>query len=108
MARFKTIDAAAFEAAEDRGRKAYATPRAIAARFDKRAHRVIVALDTGIDFAFDPARAPELRDAAPEDLAGVTMDGVGSTPLPPAWTRISPSPAFWKGSSGRWIGPGAR
>ena len=79
MAEFKTIDAAAFEAAADRGRKAYATPRAIAARFDKRAHRVVVALDTGIDFAFDPARAPELRDAAPDELAGVTVEGVGST-----------------------------
>ncbi len=79
MAEFRTIDEAAFKAAEARGRKAYATPRAMSARFDKRAHRVVVALDTGIDFAFDPGRAPELMDAAPEDLAGVTVEGVGST-----------------------------
>ena len=79
MAEFKTIDTAAFEAAANRGRKAYATPRAIAARFDKRAHRVVVALDTGIDFAFDPSWAPELRNAAPEDLTGLTVEGVGST-----------------------------
>lgn len=79
MAEFKVVDEAAFKTAMERGRKAYATPRAVSARFDKRAGRVVVALDTGIDFAFDPTRAPELRDAAPDDLAGVSVEGVGST-----------------------------
>jgi hypothetical protein len=79
MAEFKMLDEAAFKAAGARGRKAYSTPRATSVRFDKRSGRVMIALNTGITFAFDPKDAPELRDAAPDDLVGVTVEGVGST-----------------------------
>ncbi|MGH7023276.1 MAG: DUF2442 domain-containing protein [Caulobacteraceae bacterium] len=79
MAEFKTIDAAAFRKAGERGRIAYSTPRATAAWFDRRTGRIVITLDTGIDFAFDPRRAPGLAEASPEDLAGVSVEGVGST-----------------------------
>lgn len=79
MAEFKTLDVAAFEQAAKRGRVAYATPRALAARYDRRTQRVFVTLDTGIEFAFDPKRAPGLADAADGDFVGVSVEGVGST-----------------------------
>jgi hypothetical protein len=79
MAEFKTIDDAAFKAAGVRGRFAHATPRAVKARFDRRAERVVIRLDTGIEFAFDPRLAPGLEKAAADDLVGVTVEGVGST-----------------------------
>lgn len=79
MAEFKQLDEAAFRHAAKRGRQAYATPRALAARFDRRTRKIIVKLDTGIDFAFDPKRAQGLSDAAADDLIGVSVEGVGST-----------------------------
>jgi hypothetical protein len=79
MAEFKQLDEVAFRRAAKRGKQAYATPRALAARFDRRARKVIVKLDTGIDFAFDPKRAPGLSDATIDDLVGVSIEGVGST-----------------------------
>jgi hypothetical protein len=79
MAEFKQLDEMAFRRAAKRGKQAYGTPRAVAARFDRRTHKVIVKLDTGIDFAFDPKRAQGLSDAAPDDLVGVSVEGVGST-----------------------------
>jgi hypothetical protein len=79
MAEFKQLDDAAFQRAARRGKQAYATPRALAARFDRRTRKIIVKLDTGIDFAFDPKRAQGLCDAAADDLVGVSVEGVGST-----------------------------
>jgi len=79
MAEFKQLDEAAFRLAAKRGKQAYKTPRAVAARFDRRTHKVFVKLNTGIDFAFDPKLAQGLRDAAPDDLVGVSVEGVGST-----------------------------
>lgn len=79
MAEFKQLDEAAFRRAAKRGKQAHGTPRAIAARFDRRTHKVIVKLDTGIDFAFDPKRAQGLNDATADDLVGVSVEGVGST-----------------------------
>ena len=79
MAEFKELDIAAFEQAAKRGQLAYTTPRALAARFDRRAQRVVVTLDTGIEFAFDPKLAPGLTDASGDDFIGVSVEGVGST-----------------------------
>lgn len=79
MAEFKQLDETAFRLAAKRGKQAYRTPRAVAARFDRRTHKVIVKLDTGIEFAFDPTRAQGLNDAAADDLVGVSVEGVGST-----------------------------
>ena len=79
MAEFKLVDETVFKAAGVRGRFAHATPRAVKARFDRRSERVVVGLNTGIEFAFDPRLAPGLAEAAVEDLVGVTVEGVGST-----------------------------
>lgn len=79
MAEFKQLDIAAFKLAAKRGRRAYNTPRAISARFDRRTQKVVIKLNTGIDFAFDPRLAPGLGDTALDDLVGVSVEGVGST-----------------------------
>jgi Protein of unknown function (DUF2442) len=79
MAEFRRLDEVAFRRAAKRGKQAYSTPRAVAARFDRRTHKVFVKLDTGIDFAFDPKLAQGLSDAAADDLVGVSVEGVGST-----------------------------
>lgn len=79
MAEFKQLDEAGFQRAAKRGKQAYGTPRAVAARFDRRTHKIVVKLDTGIDFAFDTKRAQGLSDAAADDLVGVSVEGVGST-----------------------------
>jgi len=79
MAEFRPLDEATFKKMKSRARRRSPVPRATAARFDRRRHKVIVSLDTGIEFAFDPSRAHGLADAAPEDLAGVTVEGVGSS-----------------------------
>lgn len=78
MAEFKRLDEAAFRKTAVRGKRA-AVPRATAVRFDKRSHRVTVRLDNGIDFSFDTREAHGLRDAARDDLVGVTVEGLGST-----------------------------
>ncbi len=39
----------------------------------------MVGLDTGIEFSFDPRLAPGLSEAKIEDLAGVTVEGLGGT-----------------------------
>ena len=79
MAEFKQLDDATFRRAAKRGMQAYDTPRAVAARFDRHTHKIIVKLDTGIEFAFDPKHAQGLSDAAADDLMGVSVEGVGST-----------------------------
>ena len=79
MAEFKLIDEAAFKTAMVQGKRAVARPHAVSARFDRRRHRVWVKLSTGIEFAFDPRHAHGLQDAVQDDLAGVTVEGVGGT-----------------------------
>lgn len=79
MAEFKPLDEATFRKALARGKRNAPRPHAISARFDRRARRVTVRLDTGIDFSFDPRQAYGLQDAGADDLAGVTVEGAGST-----------------------------
>ncbi|MBV9512184.1 MAG: DUF2442 domain-containing protein [Caulobacteraceae bacterium] len=79
MAEFHPLDEATFKKMKARSRRLSPVPRATEARFDRRRHKVIVSLDTGIEFAFDPRRTHGLADAAPEDLVGVTVEGVGSS-----------------------------
>lgn len=75
MAEFIVPDDAAFAKA----RRKRTTPRAVSARFDRRAMRVKVVLDTGLDFSFDPHRAHGLAGASADDFAGVAVQGMGST-----------------------------
>lgn len=69
---------AQIEAANERGRIAYATePRAVAARYDAKAGRIVVELASGATFAFPPALAQGLRDAKPEELADIEVSAAG-------------------------------
>jgi hypothetical protein len=77
MAEFKPLTEASLARAQARRRRAPPPPRAVAARFDRRSHRIRVRLDTGIEFLFDPRQAYGLEHASPEDLAGVTIEGAG-------------------------------
>jgi hypothetical protein len=74
MVEFVPITAKAFRD----GGKRKPGPHAVAARFDAARHRIVADLDTGLELAFDPARAHGLADAGAADLAGVTVAGAGS------------------------------
>lgn len=66
------------DAAIERGKaKVTAEPRAIAARYDTAADRIIVDLTNGATFAFPPALVEFLQDATPEQLAEVEVQGAG-------------------------------
>lgn len=52
-------------------------PRAVAARYDAKADRVIIDLANGTTFAFPPRLAEGLADARPQDLAEVEVLGRG-------------------------------
>lgn len=69
---------AQIEAANERGRIARdAEPRAVSARYDARANRVIVELASGATFAFPPALAQGLCHASPEQLADIEVSPSG-------------------------------
>lgn len=69
---------AQIEAANERGRIAQQTePRAVSARYDAKARRIVVELTSGATFAFPPALVQGLSDATPEQLADVEVSPVG-------------------------------
>jgi len=69
---------AQIEAANERGRIAYATePRAVSARYDAKARRIVVELASGATFAFPPVLAQGLCDASPEELADIEVSAAG-------------------------------
>jgi hypothetical protein len=70
----------AIRQAEQRMRKRLAaTPRAVAARYDRRLSRVMVTLGNGLELAFPPHLAEGLAGAKPADLSviEVTPTGLG-------------------------------
>ena len=69
---------AELRAAQARGRAVFANePRAVAARYDPDAGRVIVELASGCSYAFPAALVQDLQGAGPDDLACVEVDGLG-------------------------------
>ena len=52
-------------------------PQAIAARYDKRVHRLVIALSSGIEIAFLPHAAEGLQDAKPADLDVIEISPSG-------------------------------
>jgi len=69
---------AAIDAALERGRIANESePRAVAARYDRRAGRVVVDLANGCTFAFPPGLAQGLEQATDDQLAAVEILGRG-------------------------------
>jgi Protein of unknown function (DUF2442) len=82
-----------------------AVPHAVAARYDRRADRIIVALNTGIDVSFSPRAAQGLEHATPYELASIeiTPPGFGLH-----WPRLDADlyvPALLEGMLGsrRWM-----
>jgi len=58
-----------FERANDRGVQRLETgPVAVSARYDKRVHRVVIGLASGIELSFAPHAAQGLEAAQPADL----------------------------------------
>jgi hypothetical protein len=87
--------------AEQRMRDRLATtPHAIAARYDRRAARIVVALSDGIELAFPPALVEGLAGAAPADLAVIETTPTG---LGLHWPRLDADlyvPALLQGAFG--------
>lgn len=54
-----------------------AGPRAIAARYDRRASRIVVALSSGVELAFPPRLAEGLSGAQPNDLDEIEITPTG-------------------------------
>lgn len=79
MAEFKRVDDETFTKARDRGAQVFAGPRATSARLDRRRRRIVVGLETGAEFAFDPACLAGLRNVSFGELEGVVVEGVGDT-----------------------------
>ncbi|MDP2258476.1 MAG: DUF2442 domain-containing protein [Caulobacter sp.] len=78
MAEFRALDEAAFRKAAAAGKRKR-TVRAVSAHFDRRSHRIVVGLDTGIEFSFDPRDAYGLQEATADDFIGIMIDGAGGT-----------------------------
>jgi len=69
---------AQIEAAEARGREMLANePRALTARYDAKAERIVVDLSNGATFAFPPRLGQGLSEARPDQLADVEILGAG-------------------------------
>ncbi len=100
------ISDAEIQQAEQRMRERMeATPRATAARYDRRVSRVMVSLSNGLELAFPPHLAEGLADAKPADLAVVeiTPSGLGLH-----WPKLDADlylPALLQGVFGspRWM-----
>jgi hypothetical protein len=67
-----------FEAANRRAKRADArAPRAIDARYDRRAGRVVVTLNNRVDLAFSPRDAQGLENATAAQLASIEISPSG-------------------------------
>ena len=68
----------AFDKANARGNKRRKSgPLAVSARYDRRAERVVVTLDNGLDVGFAPAGAQGLEQAKPADLSVIEISPSG-------------------------------
>lgn len=77
MAKFVPITAKAFREGAERGKKI--GPHAVSALFDKKHHKIVLHLDTGIDISFDPRQAYGLEKATANELRNVDVVGAGGT-----------------------------
>ena len=72
-------------AAEARLRETRRGGHAVAARYDRRASRIVVRLDSGLELAFPPGLAEGLASASPDDLAEIEISPAG---LGLHWPRL--------------------
>ena len=103
---------AAIEQAERRMAEHLASgPQAVAARYDRRASRVVVTLSNGLELAFPPHLAEGLAQARPAELATIeiTPTGLGlhwpkldaDLYLPALLRGVFGSPSWMAGQLGR-------
>ena len=71
--------------AEARTATLRAAGHAVAARYDRRRSRVVVALDTGVEMTFPARLAEGLADASPDNLAQIEISPSG---LGLHWPRL--------------------
>jgi hypothetical protein len=74
-----------FEQAEARMPALREAGHAVSARFDRRASRIIIELNTGVQVAFPSQLAEDLAGAAPDDLAEIEISPTG---LGLHWPRL--------------------
>jgi len=94
-----------FDEAEQRMRALREAGHAISARYDRRASRIVVVLNTGVQVAFPVRLAEELAGADPDDLAEIEISPAG---LGLHWPRLDADiyvPALLQGVFGskRWM-----
>ena len=94
-----------FTEAETRMQALRQAGHAVAARYDRKASRIVVRLSTGLELAFPPALAEGLADAAPADLAEIEISPAG---LGLHWPKLDADlyiPALLQGVFGsrRWM-----
>jgi hypothetical protein len=94
-----------FTEAEARMQALRQAGHAVAARYDRKASRIVVRLSTGLELAFPPALAEGLADAAPADLAEIEISPAG---LGLHWPKLDAElyiPALLQGVFGsrRWM-----
>lgn len=94
-----------FRRAEKRMQDLHGTTRAVAARYDRRASRIVVSLNTGLELAFPPGLAEGLAGATPADLAIIEISPAG---LGLHWPKLDADlylPALLEGVFGsrRWM-----
>jgi len=94
-----------FTEAETRMQALRQAGHAVAARYDRKASRIVVRLSTGLELAFPPALAEGLADAAPADLADIEISPAG---LGLHWPKLDADlyiPALLQGVFGsrRWM-----
>jgi hypothetical protein len=100
------ISDAALQQAEQRMSERMATtPRALAARYDRRVARIMVTLTNGLELAFPPHLAEGLAGAKPADLALIEITPTG---LGLHWPRLDADlylPSLLEGIFGspRWM-----
>lgn len=88
-------------ATEARGKAALETePRALAARYDRNADRLIADLASGATFAFPTSLGQGLEAATPDQLAEVAISGAGFGPYWEALDVDLSVPALMAGSFG--------
>jgi len=100
-----TVSEEEFTEAEARMQALRQAGHAVAARYDRKASRIVVRLNTGLELAFPPALAEGLADAAPADLAEIEISPAG---LGLHWPKLDADlyiPALLQGVFGsrRWM-----
>ena len=95
-----------FEKANARGTRRLAkSPAAVAARYDRRADRVVVQLSNDVELSFSPRIAQSLESAKPAQLAAIEVSPSG---LGLHWPKLDADlylPALIEGALGskRWM-----